>query len=53
MCPARVINFIHKVPALFSFRQMSRDHSAILEPFQFISLQGRVAYEGSKKWTKI
>jgi hypothetical protein len=41
---------IHKPPALFNFKSMSRDRPLTVEPFQISSRQeGGVAYEGSKK----
>ena len=40
---------IHKSPALFNFKSMSRDHPLTVELFQISSRQeGGVAYEGSK-----
>jgi len=40
---------IHKPPASFKFKSMSRDHPLTVEPFQISSRQeGGVAYEGSK-----
>jgi hypothetical protein len=38
---------IHKLPVLFSFRSMSRDHPVAVEPFRFSSRQVQVAYEGN------
>ena len=39
-------NSLHKPPALFTFRSISRDHPVTVEPFQF-SPSETVAYEGS------
>jgi hypothetical protein len=41
-----LINSLHKPPALFNFRSISRDHPVTIEPFQF-SPSETVAYEGS------
>ena len=40
-------NSIHNQPVLYSFRSMSHDYPVTVEPFQFSSRQGGVAYEGS------
>ena len=47
-CGLKMTNHsIHKPPVLFSFRSMNHNHPATVEPFQFSSRQGGVAYEGS------
>ena len=38
---------IHKPPALISFAPMNHAHAVTVEPFQFSSRQGGVAYEWS------
>jgi hypothetical protein len=40
-------NSIHKPPASFSFGSTIRDHAVTVEPIQFLSRQGGVAYEWS------
>ena len=44
-----LINCLHKPPACLGFKSMGRDHPAMVEPFQFLSPQGGVAYEGSSR----
>ena len=43
----KMINSIHKPPALFNFRSIRCDHPVTVEPFQF-SPSEKVAYEGSQ-----
>jgi hypothetical protein len=40
------VNSLHKPPAFFGFRSMSRDHPVPIKPFHF-SLSEQEAYDGS------